>query len=426
MTRTQTVTQDPDALRAAMVERLVAGGAITSRALEEAMRQVPRHLFALGVEPEAAYADEVVRYRTDEYGVCLSSISAPWIQAAMIEAAGITEGMRVLEIGSGGYNAALLARLVGPGGQVVSVDVDPEAIARAADGLAAAGIGGVELVLADAEYGVARHAPYDRILVTVAAWDVPPAWTSQLAAHLQRHHDPPPRGQQRVIAFDRDGADLVSCSLFYGGFVPMQGAGAHRAYALDFEDATTLHFDEGRPADAAELATVFEAEPVLESSGVSVASREPYDSLQLYLACTLPAVATLVVGSDGAGHALPAPQAGFPVFADGHGSIAYLTLRAHGVGDGARHEFVACGLGPGAGAAARSMRDLVRAWDAVIRRDTRHPRIAVIPASRPRVPGPRTHHLGKIHTTVVVTYPDPAGPREVQEPETTHTREGAV
>ncbi len=99
----------------------------------------PRHVFTPGADLETAYAPcEIARCRTDEHGVGLSSVSAPWIQAEMIEAAGIEEGMRVPEVGGGGYNAALLSRLVGPSGHVVSA----KAIGRAAAGPEAAGIGG--------------------------------------------------------------------------------------------------------------------------------------------------------------------------------------------------------------------------------------------------------------------------------------------
>lgn len=236
------------AARQVMVDQLVGDDAITMSQLEAAMRSVPRHLFGLA----AASANDVVRYRQDEHGVCLSSVSAPWIQAAMIEAAMIEAAqveveIRVLEIGSGGYNAAVLRELVGPSGRVVSVDIDPEALARARAGLEAAGIDGVELVLADAEHGVPAFAPYDRIIVTVAAWEVPTAWVEQLAEGGRIVLPLVMRGQQRIIAFERDGADLVSRAMIYGGFVPMQGTGAHKAFALGFEDATTLHFDEGEP-----------------------------------------------------------------------------------------------------------------------------------------------------------------------------------
>ncbi len=60
--------------------------------------------------------------------------------------------MRVLEIGSGGYNAALLREIVGDDGQVVTVDIDSEITDRATRTLAAAGYDDVEVITADAEY----------------------------------------------------------------------------------------------------------------------------------------------------------------------------------------------------------------------------------------------------------------------------------
>jgi protein-L-isoaspartate(D-aspartate) O-methyltransferase len=401
-------TQQARVAREAMVDRLVADKAVSSARLEAAMREVPRHAFTPGADLVSAYADDVVRYRTDAHGVCLSSVSAPWMQAAMIEAAEITDGMRVLEIGSGGYNAALLRRMVGAMGRVTSVDIDPDAISRATAGLKAAGIGGVELILADAEHGVAEFAPYDRIIVTVAAWDVPAAWTGQLTGGGRIVLPLVMRGQQRIIAFDRAGSDLVSRSVFYGGFVPMQGDGAHRAYTLGFEDATTLVFDEGESADSLELRTVLEGDPMLAESGVSVAGQEPYDSLQLYLAAVLACTATLVFASPGAGHDLPAPQAGFPASADGRGTIAYLSTRQHGQGERARYEFIACGLGPDATCAAGELRDLVSEWHATIRRDKLEPQVTIVPAARAEA-GPRRYALRKTHSAIVLAYPDPAG-----------------
>jgi protein-L-isoaspartate(D-aspartate) O-methyltransferase len=58
--------------------------------------------------------------------------------------------MRVLEIGSSGYNATLIAELVGPNGEVTTVDIDPEVVTRTRDCLAAAGYHGVHVVEADA------------------------------------------------------------------------------------------------------------------------------------------------------------------------------------------------------------------------------------------------------------------------------------
>lgn len=410
MTQEAVVTSQAPELRTAMVEQLLANGSLTSARLSAAMREVPRHLFTPGADLMTAYAvDEIVRYRTDAHGVCLSSVSAAWIQAEMIEAAGIEDGMRVLEVGSGGYNAALLRKLVGPTGQVVSVDIDPEAIERAAAGLAAAGIGGVELVLADAEDGVPAFAPYDRIIVTVSAWEVPRAWVAQLAEDGRLVLPLVMRGQQRVIVFERDGAELASRSMIYGGFVPMQGAGAYRAYALGFEDATTLHFDEGEPEDADKLARVLDSVPVTVASGVTVAGQEPYDSLQLYLTAVLPSTASLVFASPGAGRGLPDPQAGFPVCVCGGGTIAYMTMRQCGRGDAARFEFLACGLGPDAADTAAHLCDLVREWDRALRAQRVQPQVTVAFTAHAAVPGPWRHLLRKTCSTLVLTYPEPRG-----------------
>src|SRR5207249_127779 len=89
---------------------------------------------------------------------------------------------RILEIGAGtGYNAALLAQLTGPGGQVTTVDIDPEVTAQARHALDTTGYGRVHVVTRDGALGDAEHAPYDRIILTAGAWDVPPAWWEQLA-----------------------------------------------------------------------------------------------------------------------------------------------------------------------------------------------------------------------------------------------------
>lgn len=77
---------------------------ITSPNVEAAFRTVPRALFTPpGTPLEVVYnPDDAVATKTDEYGVVISSVSAPFIQAQMIEQAEIGPGMSVLEVGSGG------------------------------------------------------------------------------------------------------------------------------------------------------------------------------------------------------------------------------------------------------------------------------------------------------------------------------------
>lgn len=99
-------TVDPDEatrLRNKVVDELCTDGTISSPDIEAAMRKVPRHEFAPGTPLEKAYDTyAAVITKTDEHGVQLSSVSAPQIQAMMLEQARVRPGMRVLEIGSGG------------------------------------------------------------------------------------------------------------------------------------------------------------------------------------------------------------------------------------------------------------------------------------------------------------------------------------
>jgi len=122
------------------VEQLRAHGKITSRAVEAAFRTVARERFLPADVPlEVAYGvDNSVVTKRDQYGVAVSSVFAAYIQARMLEQADVRPGHRVLEIDSGGLNAALIAEIVGPEGRVVSMDIDPEVIHRAAALLAEA------------------------------------------------------------------------------------------------------------------------------------------------------------------------------------------------------------------------------------------------------------------------------------------------
>jgi protein-L-isoaspartate(D-aspartate) O-methyltransferase len=149
---------------------------------------VPRHLFVPpGTSLAVAYDADTSPISKTVDGVSLSSVSAPWVQALMIGQAGIRPGMRVLEIGSGGYNAALLAEIVVRSGLVVTIDIDPDVTSRASTVLDAAGYGNrVIVATADGELGSPQRAPFDAVITTVGAWDIPPAWTSQLATGHSR------------------------------------------------------------------------------------------------------------------------------------------------------------------------------------------------------------------------------------------------
>jgi Protein-L-isoaspartate(D-aspartate) O-methyltransferase (PCMT) len=118
-------------LRAELTARLIGKG-LTAPAVQAAFRAVPRHAFAPAcVSLADGYADTIVVTKRDPAGKIMSSVSAPWVQAYAVEQAALRPGDRVFEVGSGGYQAALLAEVVGRTGHVVTLDIDADITAHA-------------------------------------------------------------------------------------------------------------------------------------------------------------------------------------------------------------------------------------------------------------------------------------------------------
>jgi len=171
------------ALREQLVDHLLDTGRIHSDRVAEAFQVVPRHVFLPGVEPTTVYTDEAIPTKRAPDGRAISSSSQPSIMAIMLEQLCVEPGHQVREIGAGtGYNAALLAFLVGETGALTTVDIDQDLVEQARDHLAAAGVSSVRVVCGDGANGYAESAPYDRIMLTVGADDVAPAWVDQLAS----------------------------------------------------------------------------------------------------------------------------------------------------------------------------------------------------------------------------------------------------
>ncbi|HWB67595.1 MAG TPA: methyltransferase domain-containing protein [Mycobacteriales bacterium] len=171
-----------DELRSRLVERLVAGGTIVTANVRRALAAVPRERFVPEVDLTEAYADAPVALKRGRTGRMLSTVSQPTMVATMLEMLRVEAGQRVLEIGTGsGYNAALLAELVGPKGSVVSVEVEADLTERASAALAATGYAErVQTHTADGAAGWSADAPYDRIIATVGVGEIPRPWVDQL------------------------------------------------------------------------------------------------------------------------------------------------------------------------------------------------------------------------------------------------------
>ncbi len=395
-------TTQARALREELVDKLVALDAIRSSEVEAALRTVPRHLFAPGATLEASYANDTVRTKRDEYGTTISSVSAPWLQAMMLEQAQLGPGMRVLEVGSGGYNAALMAELVGEDGAVTTVDIDPDVIDRARRCLTEAGYSRVNVVPADAEGGVPEHAPYDRLIVTVGAWDIPPAWVDQLAEDGRITVPLRMRSLTRSIVFERDGDHLVGRSAKVCGFVTMQGAGAHTERLLLLRGQEIgLRFDDEFPDDPGLLNGALDTTRVDVWTGVVIERMVPFDTLQLWLATALDGYCRLSVDPElDTGLVSPITRRSNDAAVDG-GSVAYLAARRL---DESRAEFGVHAFGPDAAALAEAMAEQVRRWDRLHRQGP-GPRIAAYPAHTPNDQLPDGRVIDKRHVRITISWP---------------------
>lgn len=343
------MTTTPEALRTAMVDLVVKAGPPCSAAVEQALRHIPRHHFVPGTPLEDAYdAHRAVITARAADGTPRSSASAPTIVATMLEQLDVHPGQRVLEIGAGtGYNAALLTELVGPTGTVTTIDIDPAVTARAAAALDGTG---VRIVTGDGFAGVPEHAPYDRIVVTAGAWDLPTAWFDQLAVGGRLVVPLRWRGQTHSVAFRRETDHLLSESLQVCGFIPMAGTDGERQALLDPD--VTLIWDDDQPIEPGVLRTIFSRPATTRWTGVIVGKNESFSGVWLLLTCAEPGACFLTRDDT-----RPRRAAAIAV----GDSLAYFTFRLFDDGT-ERAELGAIGHGPLAVELADRVVRQIHAW----------------------------------------------------------------
>jgi protein-L-isoaspartate(D-aspartate) O-methyltransferase len=280
-------------LRAEMVALLEERGVLSDSRVAAVLGQVPRHVFVPEVELAEAYADRaiVTRYRD---GVPTSSASQPAIVAAMLDQLRPPPGGRVLEIGAGtGYNAALLARLVGSSGRVVTVEIDAEVADEARQHLSDAGISNVEVICGDGALGWPDGAPYDGIIVTAGASDIAPAWVGQLAAHGRLVVPLSIRGVQQCVTFMRADDHLRSVAVCECGFIPMDGgmANTDKRQPVPGHPGVYVHGAADTEADVDLVADVLDDRGPSAGIGVAASALEVFGSLRRWLAFHDPASA---------------------------------------------------------------------------------------------------------------------------------------
>ncbi|WP_329096736.1 methyltransferase, FxLD system [Streptomyces sp. NBC_01439] len=400
-------------LREQLVQDLTDAGWTDTPELRRAFVTVPRHAFLPEQSLPRAYANEAVATVFDEdTGRSMSSVSQPEMQAVMLRRANLRPGANVLEIGGGGYNACLIAELVGPHGSVVCMEIDPYVHARTERFLAETGYADrVRAVLGDGTNGTPGELipadGFDAIIVTVASNDVARYWTNQLAEG--GHLVVPLRigGFTRAVGLRNEDPALVSTEISPCGFVPMQGAGrwdetaaplGDTGYGIRWEDTppTALDgLDRALAAGGTELWT-----------GVTVLGGESVEDLQLWLATSLAGFCRMEGDPDRPGPVRLPKRSGAETIILGRSLACLMTeRREHDEADGASTwEFGVQGFGPDGKAAADTLAAAVQTWDRDLRgRAT--PRLTVVPAGTPDSALPAGDIVEKKDSRIVVSWP---------------------
>jgi protein-L-isoaspartate(D-aspartate) O-methyltransferase len=228
--------QSAETLRQQLVAYLKNLGHIQTSAVASAFQSVPRHVFVPGEDLQKVYSDTYILTKM-QGETPISSSSQPAIMAIMLETLAVQPGQRVLEIGAGtGYNAALLAHIVGERGSVTAIDFDEDIAQAAREHLQLAGYPEVQVIQGDGVYGYPANAPYDRIILTASTADIAPAWWEQLKPGGRLvmpfkltglTHIPLTQSwllaDQVLLAFERQNDSLVSVATNACGFMPLRG-----------------------------------------------------------------------------------------------------------------------------------------------------------------------------------------------------------
>lgn len=397
-----TAPATPDVLRERMVDYIVQRGHARAASVQEALRVVPRHKFVPAVSAEEAYANQAVITKRAADGAALSCASVPTVVAMMLDQLDVQPGHRVLEIGAGtGYNAALLAHLVGPSGHVTTVDIDPEVTAGTRRALDATGYNRVHVATRDGVLGDYEHAPYDRIIVTAGAWDIPPAWWEQLLPGGRLIVPLRWRGQTRSVAFVHGQDRLRSDSVQLCGFVPVVGQDGERQAHLDANQHVTLYWDADQSIEPDAIRNILDQPKASAWSGVTVGVNESFDGIWLRLTSTEPGTCRITVDPAAVetGRCTPAIPSLSPALIEGC-SLAYLALRPV---DHGRWVLGAHGHGPVGDDLAERMCAQTRAWH---QDRNAEPDITAYPTGAPVYKVTATL-IDKPHSRVGISWPTP-------------------
>ena len=161
-----------------LIRELITSGWLKTPKIIKAFSQIKREDFVLEEEKEWAYINDALSIGYNQ------TISQPLVVALMIELLSPQPGEKILDIGAGsGWTTALLAYLVKPKGKVIALDIIPELVEFGKKNVGKYNFiksGIVKFLCADGKLGYEKEAPYDKILVSASAFEVPQELFKQL------------------------------------------------------------------------------------------------------------------------------------------------------------------------------------------------------------------------------------------------------
>ncbi len=208
---------DYASLREDMVRYQIARRGVKDKAVLDAMRTVPRHLFVPENLWHEAYEDGPLPIGCDQ------TISQPYIVASMTEELELTHHSRVLEIGTGsGYQAAVIAEIAS---EVYSIEIIPRLLERARSLLETLHYHNIHVKIGDGSLGWPEYAPFDAIILTAASPKIPPVLIEQLAPSgvMVLPLRGPMLDSQDLVKVRKTENGLERESLYGVRFVPMTG-----------------------------------------------------------------------------------------------------------------------------------------------------------------------------------------------------------
>ena len=201
--------------RRRMVEEQLGDRGIRDLRLLEVMTRVPRHLFALDSLQHRAYGDTPLPIGENQ------TISQPYIVAAMTEALGLKGDERVLEIGTGsGYQTAVMAELAA---QVFTIERINVLSRKAQNILEGLGYANIVFKMFDGTYGWPDQAPFNAIMITASAKEIPEALIKQLGEGGRLVAPTGDKHKQKLMVLTKKRGCVTNTEICDCKFVPLVG-----------------------------------------------------------------------------------------------------------------------------------------------------------------------------------------------------------